>query len=46
MDSKQNPERAQYEEKLNDESAWLKYINFELKNGEIKRAKILYERAI
>ena len=44
MDSKQNPERKQFEEKINsynDESAWLKYINFELNNNEIKRAKIL-----
>ena len=46
IDSQKNTQRTQMEENLNDESSWLKYINFELKNNEVKRAKALYERAL
>jgi hypothetical protein len=38
MDSQKNTQRLSFEENLSDVADWLKYINFELKNGEVKRA--------
>lgn len=46
LDAQKNTSRDKFEENLNDSADWLKYINFELKENQVKRAKALYERAI
>jgi hypothetical protein len=46
VDAQKNTQRLELENNLNEEADWLKYIQFELKHKEIKRAKTVYERAL
>lgn len=50
-------QRLKYEEQLKnvlrkglsreeEKAAWLEYIDFEIEQGQLKRAKLLYERAL
>ena len=47
--TKQASDRAEFEEKVqkdNTSQEWLKYCAYEVKQNQIKRAKVVYQRAL